>query len=242
MYQNRFYREWSQEDLKHVTLSHKETDLYIRYSNWLPENLLTIIEELRQGLLTFIIENPGFQSSMVPYPVSLDAPSFILAMHKAATLAQVGPMATVAGLFAQKVGEELQKKNEEVLVENGGDIFLKLKKDRTIGFYAGEHSPFSGKLGLRIPAAKTPLGVCTSSGTVGPSFSYGTADAVTILSPCTLLSDAMATSVANKITSKDDIAKAIDYAKQVPGVHGVVIAKGPHIGFWGDLELVKTKC
>jgi ApbE superfamily uncharacterized protein (UPF0280 family) len=124
----------------------------------------------------------------------------------------------------------------EVIVENGGDIFLKSQKDRTIGIYAGR-SPLTGKVGLDIKGKDTPLGVCTSSGTVGHSLSLGKADAVIALSRSTALADAAATAIGNIIKSADDIPRGIERAINIKGLSGIIIIKDDRIGFWGKVEI-----
>ena len=69
----------------------------------------------------------------------------------------------------------------EIIIENGGDIYLRSFKDKIIGIYAGS-SPLTGRFGLEIAGADTPLGICTSSGTVGHSLSHGKVDAAIALS------------------------------------------------------------
>jgi uncharacterized protein len=96
----------------------------------------------------------------------------------------------------------------------------------------------SGRLGIRLAPSNKPVGLCTSSGTVGHSLSFGRADAVTILSPSAALSDAVATKVGNQVRTKNDIQPALDRAQQVPDVEGVLIIIGDQMGVWGELELV----
>jgi ApbE superfamily uncharacterized protein (UPF0280 family) len=145
-------------------------------------------------------------------------------------------MAAVAGTIAGYVGRGLAQLSEVVIVENGGDIFIQSPADRVVGVYAG-HSPLSGKIGLKIKGSKTPLGVCTSSGTVGHSLSFGAADAVVVLSPQTALADATATAIGNLIQNADDIDKGIELTRSVKGVIGVLIIKGNKIGIWGDVNI-----
>ncbi|GAI49814.1 unnamed protein product, partial [marine sediment metagenome] len=64
--------------------------------------------------------------------------------------------------------------------------------------FAGR-SPLSQRIILKIEAKENYIGVCTSSGTVGPSLSFGKADAVTVISDSVLLADAAATAVGNII-------------------------------------------
>jgi ApbE superfamily uncharacterized protein (UPF0280 family) len=123
-------------------------------------------------------------------------------------------------------------------VENGGDIFLKVNSRRQIGIYAGE-SAFTGKLAIEVEPWQTPLGVCTSSGTVGPSLSLGLADAAIILSPSAALADAAATAVGNVVKSEQDIDAAIGRGKQIEGITGIMVIVGGKMGAWGDIRLTE---
>jgi hypothetical protein len=157
-------------------------------------------------------------------------------MAEAAERAGVGPMAAVAGAIAEGTGRELMKFSAEVIVENGGDIFLKVLKRRLVGVYAGK-SPFTGKIALEIQPEETPLGICTSSGTVGHSLSFGSADAVIVLSPSTALADAAATAIGNLIREASDIPKGIEFAQGIEGLKGVVIIKEDKMGVWGEVRI-----
>jgi len=148
----------------------------------------------------------------------------------------VGPMAAVAGAIAEAVGSELAALSQEVIVENGGDIYLKSLKQRLIGIYAGK-SPLTGRVGLEIEGEDTPLGICTSSGTVGHSLSYGQADAVIVLSPSTVLADAAATAIGNRILKSEDIPGGIEFARSIGGLKGIVIILGEQVGVWGKVKL-----
>jgi len=160
-------------------------------------------------------------------------------MAEAAQKAGVGPMASVAGAMAEFVGNELLAFSPEIIVENGGDIYLKSLKKRIVGIYAGK-SPLNGKIGLEINGQDTPLGICTSSGTVGHSLSYGKADAVIVLSKSATLADAAATAVGNLINQPADIASGIEFAKGIKGLEGVLIIKDDKIGLWGEVRICQT--
>jgi len=151
----------------------------------------------------------------------------------------VGPMAAVAGAIAECVGRELLTFSPEIIVENGGDIFIKTVRKRTVGVYAGE-SPLTGKIGLEIEAGDTPLGICTSSGTVGHSMSLGRADAVVVLSASTALADAAATAIGNRVNQSTDIDAAIEFGRNIGGLKGIVIIVGKSVGAWGDVKLCET--
>jgi ApbE superfamily uncharacterized protein (UPF0280 family) len=152
--------------------------------------------------------------------------------------ADVGPMACIAGAVAQFVGNELLTGSKEIIIENGGDIFLKVAEPVTIGIFAGK-SPLSMKLGLKFNITEKPFSVCTSSGTIGHSLSLGKSDATCILSDSALLADAAATSIGNLITSENEINKAINIGKDIDGVNGIAIISKDKIGLWGGLEVIK---
>jgi len=146
-------------------------------------------------------------------------------------------MAAVAGAIAEAVGRALLEESREVVVENGGDCFLRVDSPLQIGIFAGP-SVLSEKLALRIRPEQTPLGVCTSSGTVGPSLSFGRADAVTVISPSAAIADAAATRIGNQVKNRGDINRALAVAPEIEGVLGVVIIMGDRVGAWGEVELV----
>jgi hypothetical protein len=94
------------------------------------------------------------------------------------------------------------------------------------------------RIGLRIESPNASTAVCTSSGTVGHSISFGKADAVCVLSPSCSLADAAATAVGNRVHQKSDIAPALELGKKIRRVNGIVIIKDDKIGMWGDLNIV----
>jgi ApbE superfamily uncharacterized protein (UPF0280 family) len=149
-------------------------------------------------------------------------------------------MAAVAGAIAEFVGTGLLDHSPEVIVENGGDIFIKTCETTVVQIFAGT-SPFSKEIGIRLHPSHMPAGICTSSGTVGPSMSFGKADAVTVVSSSTPLSDAAATSIGNDIRDENDIDVGLKKAEAIPGLKGVIVLVGEKMGVWGDIELVKLK-
>jgi len=216
-YQPRTYRHWiKDESLVAFTVVVKETDLYIRASSNLRSKAYKLVLKYRSMLEAYIERNRDFLTSLEPLSVEQDAPRIAREMAEAGSKVGVGPMAAVAGAIAEYVGKELLAFTPEIIVENGGDIFLKTVRKRTIGIYAG-NSPLTGKVGLEIDAAETPLGVCTSSGTVGHSLSFGRADAVVILSASATLADAAATAIGNLVSEPQDISKGIEFAEGVEG-------------------------
>lgn len=241
MYQPRTYRHWVKgNDLVAFEVTVKETDLYLRASTNLKRQTQELVLKYRSMLEGYIEGHPLFLTSLEPLAVEKDAPPLVIDMAEAAKKAGVGPMAAVAGAIAEAVGKELLAFSPEVIVENGGDIYLKSLNRRRIGIYAGE-SALTGRVGLEIEGKETPLGVCTSSGTVGHSLSFGLADAVVVLSPSTALADAAATAIGNLIRQPKDIPGGIEFARSIGGLKGVVIIQGEQVGVWGELKLCQME-
>lgn len=239
MYEERKYRERVRhDDLMAVRVVEEETDLLVSGEVDLSVAAAEAIAKYRKQIKAYIATDKGFQSALKPVEVNEGAPEIVKEMAKAAGLAGVGPMASVAGVIAERVGRDLLRLSKQIIVENGGDIFIKTSRERRLGVYAGS-SPFTGKLALKIKPDQTPLGVCTSSGTVGHSLSFGKADAAIILSEWTALADAAATATGNLVKTVEDIQKGIEFAKAIKGVEGVVVIMGNKIGAWGKIEIVR---
>jgi ApbE superfamily uncharacterized protein (UPF0280 family) len=239
-YQPRTYRHWIEDkDLVSFTVTVKETDLFIRAASNLQRKALRLVEKYRGQLERYIEKNPDFLTSLQPLAVSPRAPRIASEMIEAGRKTGVGPMAAVAGAIAEHVGRELLDFSPEIIVENGGDIFLKISRKRTVGIYAGD-SPLTGKIGLEISPQDTPLGICTSSGTVGHSLSFGKADAVVILAESATLADAVATAIGNRVKHPDDVNSAIAFGKDIRGLKGIVIIIGKNVGAWGNVKLCET--
>jgi len=195
-----------------------------------------IVREFRQTLDNFIAANADFATSLVPIDPGFDSPAAVQDMCLAAIKAGVGPMAAVAGAFAKEVGSRLLKVSKHVIVENGGDVWLKTGDLTTVAIYAGASS-LNMKLGITVDAYD-PIAICTSSGTVGPSTSFGKADAAVVVSYDACLADACATRLGNEIKSAGDITAALDAIYKISGVVGALAIVGEKCGAVGDLELV----
>ncbi len=239
-YQPRTYRHWIEgKDLFAFSVTEKETDLYIRAAADLQRKARRLVIKYRRQLEGYIRRNPAFQESLEPLALPGIAPAIVGRMAEAGWKVGVGPMAAVAGAIAECVGRELLDFSPEIIVENGGDIFLKTARKRTVGVYAGD-SPLTGKIGLVVKPQDTPLGICTSSGTVGHSLSYGKADAVVVVSASAALADAAGTAIGNRVQDRGDIDNAIEFGRGIEGLRGIIIIVGKDVGVWGDIELCET--
>ncbi len=237
MYEPRTYRHWVKgKDLISFNVTVRETDLYIGATTNLKRKAYKLVVKYRDAIERYIERHPAFLTSLEPLSVGDDAPPIVRSMSESAGKVGIGPMASVAGAIAEFVGNELLAFSPEIIVENGGDIYLKSLNKRLVGIYAGK-SPLTGKIGLEINGEDTPLGICTSSGTVGHSLSYGKADAVVVLSKSATLADAAATAIGNLIIQLDDIPKGIEFAKGIEGLLGVIIIKDDKVGLWGEVKI-----
>lgn len=244
MFQPRTYRsQFNTQRFKGFQVQHLETDLWIgidpaSFRTEMQELALNKTKTLRTELDEYIKQEPFFKKSLKPFQPSKTAPKEAIEMAVAAEKAGIGPMSAVAGLFARDVGEEIISNFSvtELLVENGGDIFAFLKDEIVISVFAGD-SPLSERIGLVIPADHEKLGICTSAGTVGPSLSYGKADAVVVVCEDVLLADAFATAFGNKVKSPANIEKVINQSGKYAEILSLLIICEDKIGIKGENEI-----
>jgi len=240
-YINRTYRNWMEaEDLIYFQVSYKESDLYIGASRDLSEIAMRSLKKHRKSIEDYIKKNPIFKDSLSPIPPEPSMPQIVREMTESSQRTGTGPMSSVAGAISEYVAGDLSVYSEEVIVENGGDIFITGKKDRKIAIFAGTSS-LSGKIAIRISASSLPVAAATSSGTVGPSLSFGTADAVLITSPSGSLSDAAATATGNIVKSPHDFPEAIKKVQNIQGISGLLIICEEKVCIWGDIKLIPVK-
>ena len=216
----------------------KESNLLILSDKRLSREAEEALIQCRKDIEQYIYRNPVFKTTFKPFPLQEDMPLIVREMAEAASKARVGPMAAVAGAIAEFVGKKLLAFCGQIIVENGGDIFMEVRKRKRVGVYAGE-SPLSGKIALEIEGEDTPLGICCSAGTFGHSLSLGEADAVVILSSSTALADAVATATGNVVREDKDIKEGLDLLKNISGVRGGLIIKGKRMGIWGKIKIVR---
>jgi ApbE superfamily uncharacterized protein (UPF0280 family) len=205
----------------------RETDLMIAAGRDLTAEATALAEAARADIEGYISHHRRFVESFVPFEVDEEAPSH----------AGVGPMAAVAGAVAEHVARGLASLSDEVVVENGGDVFLIGRVERTIALHAGPSS-LSERIGIIVPAGSMPVAVCTSSATVGPSVSLGSADAACVVARSGALADAVASALGNRVHSAQDVSRAMEAVRGIDGVLGLVVIAGETLGAWGAARLV----
>lgn len=198
----------------------------------------------RMELIDYISKNKQFLISFEPVEIH-DAPYIVKIMDKASKIADVGPMAAVAGTISQlSLNYLLNRGAKFAILDNGGDIALKTNNDVIMGLYAGTSS-LSGEIGFKIKHDNTPLGICTSSGTVGHSISLGRADSVTVFAREASIADALATSIANEAKGdldEDAVGNCLNRADEFKEYfRGVMVVVGESAGTSGKIPtLIKT--
>lgn len=226
------------EDLTYFTVRVKQTDVCIGAVHNLRKQAEESIVKYRQQVEDYIRRQPVFLESLVPIEPQDDAPVIIRHMCQASKSAGVGPMAAIAGAISFYTAKDLLSSSSELVVENGGDIYVAGARERRIGIFAGK-STFTGKIGLILKPEDLPISVCTSSGTVGHSLSFGRADAVVILSRDACLADASATAIGNIVKTTEDIETALEKAQTIQGILGALVIVGERMGAWGCVRLIK---
>ncbi len=232
----RFYRQLVSDDLYSFEISIKESNLFIKTCKDLKTVAFEALYKIRKDLENYILKSKEFLVSLSPIKQDKNAPNIVKKMIKTSSEVGVGPMACVAGAVSEEVGKILLKFCDECIVENGGDIFLKLNKDATLGLYVGKDNPLNN-LNLILRQSDKPYGICTSSAKIGPSLSLGTSDASLIISHNAYFSDCLASACGNIIKNDKDIEKAVDFARTFHQTIGCCFVCENKIAFWGDFEL-----
>ncbi len=201
-----------------------------------------VIADTRSAIKAYIAHRPQFRTALQPLPVEAAAPEVVRRMAAAAARAGVGPMAAVAGAIGQCTIEALVAAGAtHAVMDNGGDIVLAIDRPVKIGIFTG--AARIRDIALRFEPRPGIFSVCTSSGTVGHSLSFGRADAATVVAGDGFLADAMATALGNRIQtgSKKEIERAIK-SSLIDGVEGLLVVAGECLGMGGTLpEIMRSQ-
>jgi ApbE superfamily uncharacterized protein (UPF0280 family) len=239
MYQERTYRSLiAVDDLVSSRVWVGQSDLFILANQDVTEPGRGFLLEVRNDLESYIRRDPSFLTSRVAHSPLHNAPWIVMRMAEVSAYYNIGPMAAVAGAVADCVGQQLMQSQTDVIIENGGDIFVDTRKPIVFTLYAGENSPFSGKLKFKPKLSGSSFGVCTSSGTVGHSYSQGRADAVCVVSQTASQADAAATAMGNKVKRTKDIGLVIQEASNNHNILGIIVALEDKLGIWGQVEII----
>ena len=221
---------------KNITIEESDVTIISESEKYVKIAIECLIQE-RNHLKKIINANPEFQSSFSPVYVQ-DQQEIIQQMQNAAELAQVGPMASVAGVLADLMCVRMISEGAQIaVVENGGEIIIHAKEDIYIGLYS-QTTQVKDTMGFLFTGGSAPLGIGTSSGTFGHATSLGKADTVTVFASSAGVADAVATKIANSITRNDEgciLHPALEIAQSLDCIRGVFITCGEKVAKTGKI-------
>ena len=225
------------KDLVYFSVRAEQSDLYIGAGKNLAHEAESALKEAREQIKREISRRPAFLTSYYPLMYTGGASELVRSMYAVSDECNVGPMAAVAGAVAQYVGEKLAGISKEVIVENGGDIFIMTGKKRQVAIYAGQ-SLLSGKIALEIGPGT--WGICTSGYSVGHSYSDGRCDAAVVLSHDCALADAAATALGNSIKNERQLERGVKNILNIDGVLGALAVINEKVAAMGEVALISV--
>jgi uncharacterized protein len=217
-------------------VKYKYTDLLIVSSKDISLKISPVLFDFYKIIEKFIESHPSFVKTFNPFAAGNDFPDIIKKMCRQSAIFNVGPMASVAGAVCEYIADELSKNNSYLVIENGGDIFIKSPKDIVVGLFV-KNKYFKDNLKIKIKKNILPCGIASSSGTLGHSLSLGKADLAAVICRSAILADSAATAICNMVNTKNDVEKVINHFKCFKEIEGLVLIKDDKIGLYGNLEL-----
>ena len=206
-------------------------------------DLKRFIFSIRRDLKNYILRNNDFAIALKPLKIpDEDLSDIVLKMYESSRIADVGPMACVAGTISQLSLEYLiNKKSSYSVVENGGDISLINDEKILCGIYSNNEI-LGNNIAFEIKSRKNPLGICTSSGKIGHSISFGDSDSVTVIGNSAALCDGLATRIANEVvgeTNEDKVSNAAEFCDNFKQhFRGALIICGKSVATVGRLPKI----
>lgn len=241
MYQQRIYRnKMDINNLNRYHIMQGESDLLIFARQLDFGRVQKYLKICRDDILRVINQDKNFLTSLTSIEINSKMPEIVKDMVLATKHYKVGPMAAVAGAIAQYLGRYIKKMSEEVIIENGGDIYINTKSEKVIKVYSKDKI-YEDKLEIILKPDQKEVALCTSSGKLGHSKSFGNSDAVMIKANNAILADAAATAFANEIVSKKDIKRVLSEAKDDKYIMGIIVLIDGNLGVWGDIEFRERK-
>ncbi len=236
-YESRTYRRTvCPTDLTRFEVRIGETDLCVCAASDPTDAAEDLVVQARWEIDEFIRGHPYLSETPTPLDVPETAPRIVKRMAEAAKAARVGPMTVVDGAITEHVARGLTEHFPEVIVESDGDVYLVGATSRTIALWVGEEG--APGVGLVVAGGLMPVAVCTSSRTDGRSATVGRTDAVTVIARNGALAHAVATALADQVRDAEDVERAIEAARNVFGILGVLVIAGDRIDAWGHVRLV----
>ncbi len=191
------------------------------------------LRSLYRQLEGYIGRYPLFHTTLDPWRQRGEQ-GVVNRMIEASIPAEVGPMAAVAGAFADEILEAMPDCAEHLFVENGGDVALRSSREMSVMIHAGDGT-FPPKVTILLPPGR--WGIASSSGKWGHSFSMGTADMVTVVAARAAVADALATAIANRIKPDCDPEAIIAEVYPLSALRAVAVFWEGRLWYRGDFRL-----
>ncbi len=232
----RIYRNYNSKKEYKYNVTIKESDLFIISDKYLKKEAYSILLKYRIQIENFIKTCPEFLKSLTPIEFKNNKPEIINEMLIASKKANVGPFASVAGAISQFVCKDLKKLCNEVIIENGGDIYIDTQNERLVQIYSNHFD----NIGIKIKKEMQPIAICSSSAKIGHSLSFGKADLVVVIGKNAPICDAFATSICNKIRNENNLQNVLNNVKE-KSIYGIIAISNNKIAIKGKIEFVKIK-
>ena len=189
------------------------------------------VYSIRRDLKEYISRNPDFGLTMEPVDVDEDSSLIVKTMADASRVSEVGPMACVAGAISElSLKYLIDLKSRYSIVENGGDVALINDEKVLCGIYSNNQI-LENNIAFEIRPRKKALGICTSSGKIGHSISFGDADSVSVISESPSIADGLATRIANDVAgenSEDKVNSALETSERYREFFDAVLIISQH--------------
>lgn len=211
-----------------------QTDMDVVADENLRETIYEYVVEARAIIEEKISMDSFFALTYDSYkPENRDHP-LIRSMCEASVLAGVGPMASVAGAVADyTICHLVENGCCYAVLDNGGDIAMISDRDVVVRVFSGNDSVDG--IGMAVGPFDGVLSICSSSGKIGHSVSFGDADVCTVVSSDPVLADACATAMGNRISDGDDLSEALERTCEVKGVRGCFASINGLVASCGDI-------
>ena len=182
-----------------------------------------------------------FLTTLEPYDSGSCTSEITARMCAATKRAGVGPMASVAGAIAQ-AGLDAMVSNgcRHAWVDNGGDIALVLESPLTLEIFTTPGSSKAFAFNLRTTGRA--MGICSSSGKLGHSISFGDSDIAVAIADDAVLADAFATALGNEVKDRASLGKCFDILRNTKSVKGGLAMMDGTVAMYGEVpELVEVE-
>ena len=116
-------------------VSYYYTDILINSNKNIKSRIEKPLKKIYEILNVCINNEPSFLKSLSPIRIKPSFPPVIKEMCAKSAVFNVGPMAAVAGTVNEYLASYLQEYCDILIIENGGDIYIKAERDLNVGIY-----------------------------------------------------------------------------------------------------------